>query len=134
MRWLRGVWSSLKRWTAAVIVLTGATAVSALATGTSSLWIAVAPGLVLSVAGLIAQALVEDKGKGAAGPVWTADRPPYPGLEAFTDEDAAVFFGRSAETGELIERLHPLCARPGSRSSLSSALRAAASPHLSKVD
>ncbi|MFE3760532.1 AAA family ATPase [Streptomyces sp. NPDC059104] len=38
---------------------------------------------------------------------WTAGQPPYPGLEAFGEEDAAVFFGRERETAELVARLHP---------------------------
>src|SRR5262249_21703554 len=33
---------------------------------------------------------------------------PFPGLEAFTEEDSAVFFGRDAEVAELLERLHPV--------------------------
>lgn len=41
-------------------------------------------------------------------PDWTSDRSPYPGLEAFTEQDPAVFFGREAETTELLERLHPV--------------------------
>ncbi|AWZ17229.1 ATP-binding protein [Streptomyces sp. ICC1] len=43
----------------------------------------------------------------APAPVWTAGQPPYPGLEAFGEEDAAVFFGRERETAELVARLHP---------------------------
>ena len=39
--------------------------------------------------------------------VWDAARPPYPGLEEFTEEDAGVFFGREAEIMELYSRLHP---------------------------
>jgi hypothetical protein len=39
--------------------------------------------------------------------VWSRLRPPYPGLEAFTEQDAGVFFGRDKETSELLERLHP---------------------------
>jgi WD40 repeat protein len=39
--------------------------------------------------------------------VWNADRPPYPGLEEFTEEDAGVFFGREPEITELYSRLHP---------------------------
>ena len=39
---------------------------------------------------------------------WDSDRPPFPGLEAFTEDDAGVFFGRSAETSELLRRLDPL--------------------------
>lgn len=46
--------------------------------------------------------------RGAAAPVWDSDRPPFPGLEAFTEQDAGVFFGRAAETSELLERLHPV--------------------------
>jgi WD40 repeat protein len=33
------------------------------------------------------------------------DRPPYPGLEPFGSRDAAVFFGRNADVGELRERM-----------------------------
>ncbi|MGH8886638.1 MAG: AAA family ATPase [Egibacteraceae bacterium] len=46
----------------------------------------------------------------AASPkrVWTATRPPYPGLEAFTEQDAGVFFGREAESKQLFARLHPI--------------------------
>jgi hypothetical protein len=32
-------------------------------------------------------------------------RDPFPGLRAFEEEDAAVFFGRSVETDDLIERI-----------------------------
>ncbi|MFE2429610.1 NACHT and WD repeat domain-containing protein [Streptomyces sp. NPDC059373] len=39
--------------------------------------------------------------------VWDSDQPPYPGLEAFTEQDAAVFFGRDREITELVDRLHP---------------------------
>lgn len=40
-------------------------------------------------------------------PVWKTDRSPYPGLDAFTEEDDGVFFGRDEELQELIERLRP---------------------------
>lgn len=39
--------------------------------------------------------------------VWSRDRPPFPGLAAFTADDAGVFFGRDQEIGELLDRLHP---------------------------
>ena len=39
--------------------------------------------------------------------LWTGRRPPFPGLEAFTEQDAGVFFGRDTESDELLERLHP---------------------------
>jgi WD40 repeat protein len=35
------------------------------------------------------------------------DRPPYPGLEAFDEDDAALFFGRRAEIAALMGYLHP---------------------------
>jgi hypothetical protein len=35
---------------------------------------------------------------------WNPTRSPYPGLKAFSVEDAAVFFGRNDETRRLIER------------------------------
>jgi WD40 repeat protein len=41
-------------------------------------------------------------------PEWNSRRPPYPGLEAYTEKDAAVFFGRDAEIGEILELLHPV--------------------------
>ena len=36
---------------------------------------------------------------------WSGDRPPYPGLLAFQEEDAAIFFGRSDEIAETLETL-----------------------------
>ncbi len=42
---------------------------------------------------------------------WNAERPPYPGLEAFTSADAGVFFGRDREIQELFDRLHPASSR-----------------------
>ncbi|MGH3814200.1 MAG: AAA family ATPase, partial [Pseudonocardiaceae bacterium] len=40
--------------------------------------------------------------------VWDSDRSPFPGLEAFTEQDSTVFFGRDAEITELLDRLHPV--------------------------
>ncbi|MGH8610305.1 MAG: toll/interleukin-1 receptor domain-containing protein, partial [Gammaproteobacteria bacterium] len=37
---------------------------------------------------------------------WNPDRAPYPGLESFTEEDAAVFFGREDEVRDLFERVN----------------------------
>jgi WD40 repeat protein len=56
----------------------------------------------------------EEEGE-EARPEWDSDRPPFPGLEAFTEQDAGVFFGRSAETAELLDRLHPAGAGLGHR-------------------
>ena len=42
---------------------------------------------------------------------WDGTRPPYPGLMAFQEEDAAVFFGRDEEVGQgldLLNRVHRL--------------------------
>ncbi|MBO1332681.1 AAA family ATPase [Streptomyces sp. VRA16 Mangrove soil] len=38
---------------------------------------------------------------------WDREQPPYPGLEAFTEDDAAVFFGRDRDIVDLVRRLHP---------------------------
>ncbi|MDG4791847.1 AAA family ATPase [Micromonospora sp. WMMD1102] len=46
---------------------------------------------------------------------WNADRSPYPGLAAFQEEDAAVFFGRGAQVSDLVTRLHALGAEGSSR-------------------
>ncbi|HEU5470904.1 MAG TPA: AAA family ATPase [Actinophytocola sp.] len=46
---------------------------------------------------------------------WTSSRPPFPGLDAFADEDAAVFFGRSHEIDQLLVRLHPVASDKISR-------------------
>jgi WD40 repeat protein len=48
-------------------------------------------------------------------PVWDSDRSPFPGLEAFTEQDSAVFFGRDAEITELLDRLHPVVAAAANR-------------------
>jgi len=39
---------------------------------------------------------------------WDGSRPPYPGLLAFQEEDAAIFFGRSAEIQQGLELLNRL--------------------------
>ena len=39
---------------------------------------------------------------------WDSNRPPYPGLMAFQEADAAVFFGRDQEIQEGLDRLHNL--------------------------
>ena len=50
-----------------------------------------------------------------ARPVWDSDRSPFPGLEAFTEQDSAVFFGRDAEITEVLDRLHPVVAAKANR-------------------
>ncbi|TDB86777.1 hypothetical protein E1264_16665 [Actinomadura sp. KC216] len=57
---------------------------------------------------LIPLVLAWEKGqerRNLARPVWKGDRSPYPGLDAFTEDDDAVFFGRDAEIQDLVERL-----------------------------
>ncbi|WP_369387918.1 AAA family ATPase [Streptomyces sp. CG1] len=61
--------------------------------------------LVLLVAGQIALHLLDRPAP--VRRVWNRAQPPYPGLEAFTEDDAAVFFGRDREIAELVGRLHP---------------------------
>ncbi|MBO4260117.1 AAA family ATPase [Streptomyces griseorubiginosus] len=61
--------------------------------------------LVLLVGGQIALHLLDRPAP--VRRVWNSAQPPYPGLEAFTEDDAAVFFGRDREIAELVGRLHP---------------------------
>ena len=103
------VWSQrfryrLRLWLAAGVVLGVATALTVVTGSTTSLLAAVAL-FATAFAGVIAQELL----KGGAGRrFWSADRPPYPGLEAFAPEDAAVFFGRAVPTQDLVDRLNPV--------------------------
>ena len=46
---------------------------------------------------------------------WDAQRPPYPGLLAFQEEDAAVYFGRDDDIRRLIERLNARRAQGGAK-------------------
>lgn len=38
--------------------------------------------------------------------VWDSSRAPYPGLDAFKEDEAAVFFGRDRQITDLVRRLH----------------------------
>lgn len=51
----------------------------------------------------------------ARGFPWTGVRPPYPGINSFEKEDAAVFFGRDQEIRETIERLEARRIQGGKR-------------------
>jgi hypothetical protein len=44
---------------------------------------------------------------------WDPQRPPYPGLFCFDQEDAAIYFGRDQEISQLIERLQTLRVQGG---------------------
>ncbi|MFC4908350.1 WD40 repeat domain-containing protein [Actinomadura gamaensis] len=46
---------------------------------------------------------------------WDRRRTPYPGLDAFSEDEAAVFFGRDVEALELVQRLHASPDRPAER-------------------
>ena len=46
---------------------------------------------------------------------WDASRPPYPGLLAFQEEDAAIYFGRDDDIRRLIERLNARRAQGGTK-------------------
>jgi hypothetical protein len=71
---------------------------------------------VLLIIGLMVwQHVTEERLALPARPVWDSDRSPFPGLEAFTEQDSAVFFGREAEITELLDRLHPVVAAQANR-------------------
>ncbi|MTE21502.1 WD40 repeat domain-containing protein [Streptomyces sp. TRM43335] len=46
---------------------------------------------------------------------WPRDRVPYPGLDAYDEDDAAAYFGREAQAAELTRRLHATATRPADR-------------------
>jgi hypothetical protein len=46
---------------------------------------------------------------------WDSKRPPYPGLPAFEEEDAAVFFGRDESIQDGLDKLKQLCRYRGQR-------------------
>jgi WD40 repeat protein len=72
---------------------------------------------------------------------WDATRPPYPGLLAFDEADAAIYFGRDDDIRRLIERLNARRAQGGAKlvavlgasgSGKSSLLRAGVLPRLKR--
>ncbi|HEY1983774.1 MAG TPA: toll/interleukin-1 receptor domain-containing protein [Terracidiphilus sp.] len=72
---------------------------------------------------------------------WDAARPPFPGLASFTEEEAAIYFGRDDDIRRLIERLNARRAQGGARlvallgssgSGKSSLLRAGVIPRLKR--
>jgi TIR domain len=73
---------------------------------------------------------------------WDASRPPFPGLLAFQDEDAAIYFGRDDDIRRLIERFEARRAQGGAKliallgssgSGKSSLLRAGLIPRLKRA-
>lgn len=72
---------------------------------------------------------------------WDATRPPFPGLASFTEEEAAIYFGRDDEIRRLIERLNARRAQGGAKliallgssgSGKSSLLRAGVIPRIKR--
>lgn len=72
---------------------------------------------------------------------WDSSRPPYPGLSAFQEEDAALYFGRDDDIRRLIERLNARRAQGGTKliallgasgSGKSSLLRAGVIPRIKR--
>ncbi len=71
--------------------------------------------VLLIIGVMVWQHRVEERLALPARPVWDSDRSPFPGLEAFTEQDSAVFFGRDTEITELLDRLHPVVAAQANR-------------------
>ncbi|WDV54322.1 WD40 repeat domain-containing protein [Streptomyces coeruleorubidus] len=46
---------------------------------------------------------------------WPRERVPYPGLDAFDEDEAPVYFGREAQAAELTRRLHATATHPADR-------------------
>ncbi|GAA3292886.1 hypothetical protein GCM10020295_13310 [Streptomyces cinereospinus] len=62
---------------------------------------------LLIVAMVIGQVVVYRLENPAPEPTeWPRDRIPYPGLDAYSEEEAPVYFGREAQAAELTRRLH----------------------------
>ncbi len=97
-------------------VLAVATGIATNSTGTL-LWSLPLAGItaLLIVSVMVWQHRAQERLALPAGPVWDSDRSPFPGLEAFTEQDSAVFFGRDAEITELLDRLHPVVATQANR-------------------
>jgi WD40 repeat protein len=49
---------------------------------------------------------------------WRGDRPPYPGLDVFTEEDAAVYFGRTKDIKSAVKSLDSMAHGAGARLAL----------------
>jgi hypothetical protein len=71
--------------------------------------------VLLIIGVMVWQHKVEERLVSPAGPVWDSDRSPFPGLEAFTEQDSAVFFSRDGEIAEFLDRLHPVVAAQANR-------------------
>jgi WD40 repeat protein len=90
---------------------------------------------------LLATELTEVVVNARGGFDWDQTRPPYPGLLAFDESDAAIYFGRDDDIRRLIERLNARRAQGGAKliavlgasgSGKSSLLRAGVLPRLKR--
>jgi WD40 repeat protein len=70
-------------------------------------WLPVLGGAVLLTIAVEVWRYLTDR-SASPGARWQSSRPPFPGLEAFTEEDAEIFFGRERESETLFDRLHPI--------------------------
>lgn len=75
------------------------------------------PGLVLILVVLLIGHFVAYRLENPSPPesVWEPGRSPYPGLAAFHEDEAAVFFGRSAQVIEAMRRLNGTGSDPHER-------------------
>ena len=78
---------------------------------------AAVPGIAVLIVILIIGHVVMYRLETPAPPrrFWDRTRTPYPGLDAFTEDEAAVFFGRDAQVTELVRRLQQSPERPEDR-------------------
>ncbi|TDQ55404.1 WD40 repeat domain-containing protein [Actinorugispora endophytica] len=66
------------------------------------------PGLALLLVALVIGHFVAYRLENPPDPelTWDRSRIPFPGLEAFNEDEAAVFFGRDVQISEVVRRLH----------------------------
>nr|WP_028648225.1 ATP-binding protein [Nocardiopsis sp. CNT312] len=69
---------------------------------------AAVPGLLLILVALLVGHFAAYRLEHPAPPrfAWEPGRSPYPGLAAFHEDEAAVFFGRASQTSEAVRRLN----------------------------
>ncbi|MFI2430774.1 AAA family ATPase [Streptomyces sp. NPDC018693] len=75
------------------------------------------PAIGLLVVALVVGQVVAYRLENPAPPriEWPRERVPYPGLDAFGEDEAPVYFGREAQAVELTRRLHTTATRPADR-------------------
>ncbi|GAB3168959.1 hypothetical protein GCM10027059_32890 [Myceligenerans halotolerans] len=101
-------------------------------------WSVPAVGLLLAALIVAQVAAYRAENPPAPDSEWERGRNPYPGLDAFDDDEAAVYFGRESQVTELVRRLHAasgdrfVVLAGASGSGKSSLLRAGVLPRLRK--